>query len=86
MTGPTVSALAGISGMRTSVFVSLAIPGLVLRMLLVLGLAEWFREPIEALLALIGEYWLPGTVVMVTGVAVHQWRRRAALTRQVDKS
>ena len=82
MTGPTVSALAGTSGMRTSVFVSLAIPGLVLRMLLVLGLAEWFREPIEALLALIAEYWLPGTVVMVTGVALHQWRRRAALARQ----
>ena len=82
MTGPTVSALAGTSGMRTSVFVSLAIPGLVLRMLLVLGLAEWFREPIEALLALIAEYWLPGTVVIVTGVALHQWRRRAALARQ----
>jgi membrane protein DedA with SNARE-associated domain len=79
--GPTVSGLAGISGMRARVFVPLSVLGLVFRMLLVLGVAEWLRAPIEALLALIEEYWIPGTIVLVTGIALHQWRRRAASSR-----
>jgi membrane protein DedA with SNARE-associated domain len=69
MTGPTVSALAGISGMRARAFVPLAVLGLVVRMLVVVGLAEWLREPLEALLALIDEYWLPGTVLILAGIA-----------------
>ncbi len=81
MTGPTVSALAGISGMRAGVFAALAVPGLVLRMLVVLSFAEWLRQPIEALLALIDEYWVPGTALLVAGIAAHQWRRRLALRR-----
>ncbi len=81
MAGPTVSGLAGISGMRTGVYLALVVPGLTLRMLLVLGFAEWLREPIEALLALINEYWIPGTAVLATGVAVHQWRRRRLALR-----
>ncbi len=77
MAGPTVSALAGISGMRAGVFVPLATLGLVLRALLVLGFAAWIREYIEVALAWIDEYWIPGTVVMVTLVALYRWRRRA---------
>ena len=75
--GPTVSGLAGISEMRTRVFVPLSALGLVVRMLLVLGFAAWLRAPIEALLAVIAEYWIPGTVVLVVGIALHRWRRRA---------
>ena len=77
MAGPTVSVLAGISGMRAGVFVPLATLSLVLRALLVLGFAAWIREYIEVVLAWIDEYWIPGTVVMVALVGVYRWRRRA---------
>jgi membrane protein DedA with SNARE-associated domain len=77
MAGPTVSALAGISGMGPRLFAALAGVGLVLRMLLVLAVASWLREPIEELLALIEAWWIPGTLVLATGVALHAWRRRA---------
>ncbi|MDJ0787447.1 MAG: hypothetical protein QNK05_11610 [Myxococcota bacterium] len=73
--GPTVSTLAGISGMHLGVFAGLAALGLIARMLLIVGFAEWLREPIEMLLGLAEEYWLPGTVVLVTGVSLQQWRR-----------
>jgi membrane protein DedA with SNARE-associated domain len=79
MAGPTVSALAGSTGMPARTYVPLVSLGLVARVLLVLGLAAWLREPIEALLALIDEYWIPGTVVIATGIALEQWRRRRAL-------
>jgi membrane protein DedA with SNARE-associated domain len=75
MAGPTVSALAGISGMSVWLFVSLALPGLILRMLIVLGFAEWMREPIEWLLTLIHAYRLPGTVILVLGVLAYQGTR-----------
>ena len=78
MTGPTVSALAGISGMRTAVFTLLATLGLVARMLVLLYFAEWLRGPIESVRALIHEYWIPGTVVIVVIVAIHRWRQRTA--------
>lgn len=81
MTGPVVSALAGSAGMRGRVFAALAGAGLVVRMLLVVGLGAWLREPLEAVLALIDEYWVPGTVVLVSAVALHQWRRRRAALR-----
>ncbi len=74
-TSPTVSALAGISGMRLPVFLALGSVSLLARLLLVLGFAELLREPIEQLLALIDEYWIPGTVVLVIGLAIYQWRR-----------
>lgn len=80
ISGPTVSALAGISGMRTPVFVALAGTSLTVRMLLVLGFAEWIREYIEVALAWIDEYWIPGTVVMVALVLLYRWRRRAPFT------
>ncbi len=74
--GPTVSALAGIARMRAGLFAVLAVSGLVVRMLVVLGLGEWLREPLEALLAVIHEYRLPGTLLLVGAIALHQWRRR----------
>ena len=77
MAGPTVSVLAGISGMRAGVFFPLATLSLVLRALLVLAFAAWIREYIEIALAWIDAYWVPGTVVMVTLVAVYRWRRRS---------
>jgi membrane protein DedA with SNARE-associated domain len=76
LVGPTVSALAGASGMRPRVFASLAAPGLVVRALLVLGVAASVRHYIEAVLAWIEAHWVPGTVVMVALVAVYRWRRR----------
>ncbi len=84
MTGPMVSALAGISGMRARVFFPLATLSLVARMVLVLGFAAWIREYIEIALAWIDEYWIPGTVVMVAGVAIYRWRRRNPLTVMED--
>ena len=77
MVGPTVSVLAGISGMRAAVFFPLATLSLVLRASLVLGFAAWLREYIELALAWIDEYWIPGTLVMVTLVALYRWRRGA---------
>ena len=77
--GPAISTLAGMSSMRTPVFVSLVSLGLIIRLLFVLELAEWLREPIQYLLNLANEYWLPGTVVLVGGIAAHRlWRRWAA--------
>lgn len=75
MAGPTVSALAGISGMRQSVFLVLAAVSLIIRMLLILGFAELVREPIEQVLAWIDAYSKPGTAVMVAGVLSYQWYR-----------
>ena len=80
LSGPTVSALAGISGMRAGVFVGLAGTSLFVRMLLVLGFAEWMRAYVEIALAWIDEYWIPGTVVMVALVGLYHWRRRAPFT------
>ncbi len=77
MVGPTVSVLAGISGMRAAAFFPLATLSLVLRASLVLGFAAWIREYIELALAWIDEYWIPGTLVMVTLVALYRWRRGA---------
>ncbi|NNL66322.1 MAG: hypothetical protein HKP30_08775 [Myxococcales bacterium] len=83
-TSPTVSVLAGISGMRARTFAALAIPGLLVRLWVMVQFAELLRGPIEALLAWIDEHWLPGTVVLVTVIALHRWRlaRRAALNRR----
>ena len=76
MVGPMVSALAGISAMRTFAFVPIAMLSLVLRMLLILSFAEWVRGYLEITLAWIEEYWIPGTVVMVLGVGVYRGRKR----------
>ena len=84
MVGPTVSMLAGISGMRAVVFAALATLGLVVRLLVVLSLAEWLRVYIEALLAWIDAYWIPATLAMVCGVLVYRWRRRTPLSLMED--
>ena len=83
-TSPTVSVLAGISGMRTRTFAALAIPGLLVRLWVMVQFAELLREPIEALLAWIDANWLPGTIVLVTAISLNRWRlaRRAALQRR----
>ncbi len=60
--------------MPASVFVPLIALGLTLRMLIVVALGEYFRAPIEALLALINEYWIPGTVLLVLALALFRWR------------
>lgn len=75
MAGPTVSGLAGMTGIRALPFVSLATTSLVMRMLLVLGFAEILRGPIMQVLDWIDENWVPGTLVLVLGTLVYQWRR-----------
>jgi hypothetical protein len=80
--GPTVSALAGIHGLRTDVFIGLALVSLLVRMSLIVALGEWLRAPLEEALAVVDAYWVPGTVVLVTGIALHQWRQRAAAARR----
>ena len=75
MAGPTVSGLAGMTGIRALPFVSLATTSLVMRMLLVLAFAEILRGPIMQVLDWIDENWVPGTLVLVLGTLVYQWRR-----------
>jgi hypothetical protein len=75
MAGPTTSGLAGITGIRILPFLGLATTSLVLRMLLLLAFAELLREPLEWVLAWIDENWVSGTLVLVLGTLVYQWRR-----------
>ncbi len=79
--GPAMSTIAGDSGMRPAVYVSFLIAGLVLRMQVVLWLGEWLRDPIELVIAWIGQNWVPGTVVLVAGIALYQWRQRQRASR-----
>lgn len=71
--GPTVSSLAGIARMPLRVFAPLAAAGLVLRMVLVILMASWLREPIEVLLELADAYWVPGTIVLAVGILIYRW-------------
>jgi membrane protein DedA with SNARE-associated domain len=82
--GPTVSALAGVSGMRPLAFAGLAAPGLVLRAAVVLAIAASVREPIEAVLEWIDAHWIPGTILMLGLVAVYRWRRRTPTASMED--
>jgi len=82
--GPTLSALAGASGMRPRTFAALAAPGLALRAILMLGIAASVREYIELLLAWIDENWIAGTVAMLALVALTRWRRPAPSTLMED--
>jgi membrane protein DedA with SNARE-associated domain len=84
MSGPTVSALAGMSGMRMPVFLPLATVSLVVRCLLVLGFAAWIEEYIEIARGWIEEIWLPGTVLMVAGVVLYRWKRGTPLKAMED--
>jgi len=74
--GPVMSILAGMSGMRRSPFFILTSLGLFFRMVIIVRVAEQLREPIEALLAFVDEYWMEGTVVMVIVVSIYQWSQR----------
>src|SRR5262245_42860981 len=75
MAGRTVRGLAGMAGIKPAAFLPLATISLTLRMLFILGFAELLREPIERLLAWIDEHWVPGTLVLVLGTLLYQWRR-----------
>ena len=82
--GPTLSALAGASGMRPRVFAALAAPGLVLRVVVVLGVAASIRPFLETVLAWIDEHWIPGTLVMLLIVAIYRWKRRTPSVSMED--
>ena len=84
LSGPTLSALAGASGMRPAVFVWLATPGLVLRAVIVLGVAASIRPILESVLAWIDAHWLPGTLAMLAVVAIYRWKRRAPSATMED--
>ena len=79
--GPVMSTIAGDSGMRPAAYVSVLVAGLVLRMGAVLWVGDWLREPIELLVRWIGQNWVPGTVVLVAGIALYQWRQRVRAAR-----
>ena len=79
--GPIMSTIAGNAQMPVATWITLVASGLVLRMIVVVWFGEWLREPIERLLELFDEYWIPGTIVLVAGTALYQWRRRTGRTR-----
>jgi membrane protein DedA with SNARE-associated domain len=74
--GPTLSAVAGVSGMAARTFAALAACGLVVRATLVLAVAASVRGYIEIALAWIDDHWIPGTIVMAALVALYLARRR----------
>ena len=76
-----MSTIAGNAQMPVAIWVPLVASGLVLRMVVVVWFGEWLREPIERLLALFDEYWIPGTIVLVASTALYQWRRRKGRTK-----
>jgi len=75
MAGPTVSALAGISGMALATYLALSSLSLTLRAAVMLGLAELLEVYIEMVRGWVVEYRVPGTIVMVAAVALY-WRRQ----------
>ena len=76
MAGPMTSTLAGIAGMRIAPFLLLASLSLFYRLVLVYLFADVFREPIEAFLAWLEEYQLPGTIALITGIVIWRGGRR----------
>jgi membrane protein DedA with SNARE-associated domain len=84
LSGPTLSALAGASGMRPRVFVALATPGLVLRAVVVLGIAASIRPILETVLAWIDDHWISGTLAMFVIVALYRWKRRTPSVSMED--
>jgi len=80
--GPIMSTIAGNARMPLGTWVALVASGLAARMLVLVWFGEMLREPIESLLALFDEYWIRGTVVLVTATGLYQWqKRRGARTR-----
>ena len=76
MAGPTTCTLAGIARMNPAVVAGMATVSLVVRLVVYYEFADYFREPIEQLLALIEAGRLPGTAVLVAGIAIWQLRKR----------
>lgn len=74
--GPIMSAIAGNARMPGATWIAWIVSGLVVRMIVIVWFGEWLREPIEELLALFDEYWIPGTIVLVGGTLLYQWRKR----------
>ncbi|MGE4605307.1 MAG: hypothetical protein AAEJ52_01040 [Myxococcota bacterium] len=74
--GPIMSTIAGKARMPIAKWIPLIAAGLVLRMIVIVWFGEWVREPIERLLALFDEYWIPGTIVLVVGTGIYQIRKR----------
>ena len=60
--------------MRSGVFLALLTAGLVLRMAIILWIGDWLRGPIEAVLAWVRAYWLPGTLLIVAAIALRRRR------------
>jgi membrane protein DedA with SNARE-associated domain len=77
MAGPTVSALAGVSGMALGTYLALSIISLTIRVAFMLGFAELTQVYIEMARAWVEEHRLPGTVVMVVLVVLYRWRSSA---------
>ncbi len=73
--GPIMSTIAGNSKMPVATWIPLVACGVMLRMVVVVWFGEWLREPIERVLELFDEYWIPGTIALVAGTALYQWRR-----------
>jgi hypothetical protein len=76
--GPTVSALAGISGMPLSVFLGLAAAGTFARMLLYLYFGDWLSAPLGVVRDWVFGYRVPITALVLAALALQQWRRRRA--------
>ena len=74
--GAGMSIVAGSAGMRPTLYLPVAALGTALRALALLGFGEWLRAPIEALLVLVDEYWIPGTVLIVAALLLHRVLRR----------
>ena len=87
--GPTVSALAGMGGMSVVTYLSLAVPSLLARLLLLLGFGQLLREQIEGFLVWIDAHWVAITALMVLGLGLFQgWRflRAKGAPRQRSQS
>lgn len=83
LASPVLGIIAGIAGMKVVTFTSLSCVAMILRLVLVLELGDWLRGPIDSLRMLVGEYWLPGTIVIVALIGLNQWRKRRRAARAV---
>lgn len=72
MAGPTTSTLAGISKMSLPIFLGLASVSLFFRLIVMYEFAEVFREPIEEFLAVLEDYQLPGTILIIGALVAWQ--------------
>lgn len=77
--GPVMSTIAGNARMPLATWIPLVAAGLVLRMVVIVWFGEWLREPIEIVLSWFDEYWIPGTIVLVAGTGLYQWRKRQSV-------